>query len=219
MKRCIRTIWRWFVSWNIGLFSALISLLAFRLPFFISFLIGVSVGVIYSVYMKKKEKKDRLHDFKDERLKDAKKKVRKIGQSLWRIRSISMFSKLSRLYSICQKIIEIVEKQPDRLAVAQPFFNTTLDSIVTIIDKYIYLTKQPVKSEEIRQAMREAEGALDLALMKAENELLDMLEEDLFDLKTEVKLVKHTIASDDPFSLPTKHTITVTEEKKHEQKR
>lgn len=96
------------------------------------------------------------------------KKVRKIGQSLWRIRSISMFSKLSRLYSICQKIIEIVEKQPDRLAVAQPFFNTTLDSIVTIIDKYIYLTKQPVKSEEIRQAMREAEGALDLALMKAE---------------------------------------------------
>lgn len=57
MKRFIRTIWRWFVSWNIGLFSALISLFAFRLPFFISFLIGVSVGVIYSVYMKKKKRR------------------------------------------------------------------------------------------------------------------------------------------------------------------
>lgn len=174
---------------------------------------------MYSLYMKKKEKKDQLYDFKDERLKDAKKKVRKIGQSLWRIRSVAMFSKLSRLYSICQKIIEIVEKQPDRLAVAQPFFNTTLDSIVTIIDKYIYLTKQPVKSEEIRQAIHEAEEALSLALTKAENELLDMLEEDLFDLKTEVKLVKHTIASEDPISLPIKHTVTITEEKKHEQKR
>ncbi|MGG6431616.1 5-bromo-4-chloroindolyl phosphate hydrolysis family protein [Anoxybacillus sp. D401a] len=219
MKRFIRTIWRWFVSWNVGLFSALISLLAFRLPFPVSFLIGASIGVMYSIYMKKKEKKHVSHRSKDERLKDAKKKVRKIGQSLWRIRSISMFSKLSRLYSICQKIVEIVEKQPDRLAVAQPFFNTTLDSIVTIIDKYIYLMKQPVKNDDIRQAISEAEQALDLALTKAENQLLDMLEEDLFDLQTEVKLVKHTIATEESLSLPTKHTVTMMEEKKHEQKR
>ncbi|EMT46518.1 5-bromo-4-chloroindolyl phosphate hydrolysis family protein [Anoxybacillus flavithermus] len=219
MKRFIRTIWRWFVSWNVGLFSALISLLAFRLPFPVSFLIGASIGVMYSIYMKKKEKKHVSHRSKDERLKDAKKKVRKIGQSLWRIRSISMFSKLSRLYSICQKMVEIVEKQPDRLAVAQPFFNTTLDSIVTIIDKYIYLMKQPVKNDDIRQAISEAEQALDLALTKAENQLLDMLEEDLFDLQTEVKLVKHTIATEESLSLPTKHTVTMMEEKKHEQKR
>jgi len=219
MKRFIRTIWRWFVSWNVGLFSALISLLAFRLPFPVSFLIGASIGVMYSIYMKKKEKKHVSHRSKDERLKDAKKKVRKIGQSLWRIRSISMFSKLSRLYSICQKMVEIAEKQPDRLAVAQPFFNTTLDSIVTIIDKYIYLMKQPVKNDDIRQAISEAEQALDLALTKAENQLLDMLEEDLFDLQTEVKLVKHTIATEESLSLPTKHTVTMMEEKKHEQKR
>ena len=219
MKRFIRTIWRWFVSWNVGLFSALISLFAFRLPFPISFLIGVSIGVMYSIYIKKKEKKHISYRSKDERLKDAKKKVRKIGQSLWRIRSISMFSKLSRLYSICQKMIEIVEKQPDRLAVAQPFFNTTLDSIVTIIDKYIYLMKQPVKNDDIRQAISEAEQALDLVLAKAENQLLDMLEEDLFDLQTEVKLVKHTITTEESLSLPTKHTVTMMEEKKHEQKR
>ncbi|SFA42733.1 5-bromo-4-chloroindolyl phosphate hydrolysis protein [Anoxybacillus pushchinoensis] len=219
MKRFIRTIWRWFVSWNVGLFSALISLLAFRLPFPVSFLIGASIGVMYSIYMKKKEKKHVSHRSKDERLKDAKKKVRKIGQNLWRIRSISMFSKLSRLYSICQKMVEIVEKQPDRLAVAQPFFNTTLDSIVTIVDKYIYLMKQPVKNDDIRQAISEAEQALDLALTKAENQLLDMLEEDLFDLQTEVKLVKHTIATEESLSLPTKHTVTMMEEKKHEQER
>ncbi|WP_297987308.1 5-bromo-4-chloroindolyl phosphate hydrolysis family protein [Anoxybacillus sp.] len=209
MKRFIRTIWRWFVSWNVGLFSALISLFAFRLPFPISFLIGVSIGVMYSIYIKKKERKHISYRSKDERLKDAKKKVRKIGQSLWRIRSISMFSKLSRLYSICQKMIEIVEKQSDRLAVAQPFFNTTLDSIVTIIDKYIYLMKQPVKNDDIRQAISEAEQALDLALAKAENQLLDMLEEDLFDLQTEVKLVKHTITTEESLSLPTKHTVTM----------
>jgi 5-bromo-4-chloroindolyl phosphate hydrolysis protein len=219
MKRFIRTIWRWFVSWNVGLFSALISLLAFRLPFPVSFLIGASIGVMYSIYMKKKEKKHVSHRSKDERLKDAKKKVRKIGQNLWRIRSISMFSKLSRLYSVCQKMVEIVEKQPDRLAVAQPFFNTTLDSIVTIVDKYIYLMKQPVKNDDIRQAISEAEQALDLALTKAENQLLDMLEEDLFDLQTEVKLVKHTIATEESLSLPTKHTVTMMEEKKHEQER
>ncbi|WP_461200383.1 5-bromo-4-chloroindolyl phosphate hydrolysis family protein [Anoxybacillus sp. TBDG-1] len=213
MKRLIRTIWRWFVSWNVGLFSALISLFAFRLPFLISFLIGGSIGIMYSLYMKKKEEKHY------DRLKDAKKKVRTIGQSLWRVRSVAMFSKLSRLYSICQKMIEIVEKQPDRLAIAQPFFNTTLDSIVTVINKYIYLMRQPVKSDEIRQAIIEAEQALDLALTKAENQLLDMLEEDLFDLQTEVKLVKHTITTEEPLSLSTKHTVTMMEEKKHEQKR
>ncbi|MGG3843330.1 5-bromo-4-chloroindolyl phosphate hydrolysis family protein [Anoxybacillus kestanbolensis] len=219
MKRFVRTIWRWFVSWNVGLFSALISLFAFRLPFIISFLIGVSVGMLYSLYMKKKEKKHITYPSKDERMKEAKKKVRKIGQSLWRVRSVAMFSKLSRLYSICQKMIEIVEKQPDRLAVAQPFFNTTLDSIVTIINKYTYLMRQPVKNDEIRQAIGEAEQALDLALTKAENQLLDMLEEDLFDLQTEVKLMKHTITADKPLSLSTKHTVTMMEEKKHEQKR
>ncbi|MBB6176474.1 5-bromo-4-chloroindolyl phosphate hydrolysis protein [Anoxybacillus tengchongensis] len=217
MKRVIRTIWRWFVSWNVGLFSALISLFAFRLPFLISFLIGGSIGIMYSFYMKKKEEKH--YPSKDDRLKEAKKKVRTIGQSLWRVRSVAMFSKLSRLYSICQKMIEIVEKQPDRLAVAQPFFNTTLDSIVTIINKYIYLMRQPVKNDEIRQAIGEAEQALDLALTKAENQLLDMLEEDLFDLQTEVKLMKHTITAAKPLSLSTKHTVTMMEEKKHEQKR
>ena len=74
MKRFVRTIWRWFVSWNVGLFSALISLFAFRLPFIISFLIGVSVGMLYSLYMKKKEKKHITYPSKDERMKEAKKK-------------------------------------------------------------------------------------------------------------------------------------------------
>ncbi len=72
MKRVIRTIWRWFVSWNVGLFSALISLFAFRLPFLISFLIGGSIGIMYSFYMKKKEEKH--YPSKDDRLKEAKKR-------------------------------------------------------------------------------------------------------------------------------------------------
>ncbi|GMB08035.1 5-bromo-4-chloroindolyl phosphate hydrolysis protein [Thermolongibacillus altinsuensis] len=229
MKRLLRTMWRWFVAWNVGIAGTLLAFFAFDWPFLLSILFGGGVGYGISFYMKRKEAptvwKEPLKDertYRRQQLKEARKKVRRIGQSRFRIRSLAMWYKLSRLYNVCQKMIDAAEQEPSRFRAAQSFFNTTLDSIVTIVEKYVYLTKQPVRNDDIRKAIREAETMIDTMISTAENQLLDMLEGDLFDLETEIKVLKHTLPNDRPLSLEERKTITIDlrkEREKHEQKR
>jgi 5-bromo-4-chloroindolyl phosphate hydrolysis protein len=226
MKRLLRTMWRWFVVGNVGIAGTLLAFFAFDWSFLLSILFGGSIGYGISLYMKRKEApavwKDTLKDeraYRRQQLKEARKKVRRIGQSRFRIRSLAMWYKLSRLYNVCQKMIDAAEQEPVRFRAAQSFFNTTLDSIVTIVEKYVYLTKQPVRNDDMRTAIREAETMIDAMITTAENQLLDMLEGDLFDLEAELKVLKHSLPNDPPLSLEERKAITIDLRKEREDER
>jgi 5-bromo-4-chloroindolyl phosphate hydrolysis protein len=200
MRRMLWTLWRLFVSWNIGLIGAIIAFFVFDYQFFISFLSGTALMVITSVYMKRKSDKivagDLLKEEKEyisSQLKDARKKIKRIGRARFKVRSLVTWNKISRIYSASQKILAAVEQDPQRFRAAQSFFITKLDSAVTMIEKYIYLIHQPVRNAEMNEAIRNAERLLGELAKTAEQELLHILSDDVFDLDVEVKLLKQAL--------------------------
>jgi 5-bromo-4-chloroindolyl phosphate hydrolysis protein len=196
----LRTLWRLFVSWNIGLIGAIIVFFVFDYQFFLSFLSGTALMVITSAYMKRKADKivtsDLLKEEKDyirSQLKEAGKKIKRIGRARFRVRSLVTWNRISRIYVASQKILAAAEQDPRRFRAAQSFFITTLDSAVTMIEKYIYLVRQPVRSQEMNEAIRNAEELLGELAASTEQELLRILSDDVFDLDVEVKLLKQAL--------------------------
>jgi 5-bromo-4-chloroindolyl phosphate hydrolysis protein len=200
MRKTLMTLWRLFVSWNIGFIGAVIAFFVFDYQFFLSFLSGTTLMVITFFYMKRKADKVIASDFlKEEKayirsqLKETQKKIKRIGRARFKVRSFVMWNKISRIYSNAQKILAAVEQEPRRFRAAQSFFITTLDSAVTIIEKYVYLTSQPVRNQEMNEAIRNTEKLLDELATSTEQELLRILSEDVFDLDVEVKLLKQAL--------------------------
>jgi 5-bromo-4-chloroindolyl phosphate hydrolysis protein len=200
MRKVLRTIWRLFVSWNVGLIGAIIVFFVFDYQFFLSFLSGTALMVITSAYMKRKADKIAASDLlKDEKeyirseLKEARKKINRIGRARFKVRSFVIWNQISRIYAASQKILAAVEQDPRRFRAAQSFFITTLDSAVTMIEKYVYLIRQPVRSQEMNEAIRNAEGLLRELAASTEQELLRILSDDAFDLDVEVKLLKQAL--------------------------
>ncbi|MBA2870310.1 5-bromo-4-chloroindolyl phosphate hydrolysis protein [Anoxybacillus calidus] len=200
MRKVLRTLWRLFVSWNIGLIGAIIVFFVFDYQFFLSFLSGTALMVITSAYMKRKADKvvtsDLLKEEKDyirSELKEADKKIKRIGRARFKVRSLVTWNQISRIYAASQKILAAVEQDPRRFRAAQSFFITTLDSAVTMIEKYIYLVRQPVRSQEMNEAIRNAEGLLGELAASTEQELLRILSDDVFDLDVEIKMLKQAL--------------------------
>jgi 5-bromo-4-chloroindolyl phosphate hydrolysis protein len=150
--------------------------------------------------MKRKADKIAASDFlKDEKeyirseLKEAGKKIKRIGRARFKVRSLVIWNQISRIYASSQKILAAAEQDPHRFRAAQSFFITTLDSAVTMIEKYIYLVRQPVRSHEMNEAIRNAEELLRELAASTEQELLRILSDDVFDLDVEVKLLKQAL--------------------------
>ncbi|RAK16599.1 5-bromo-4-chloroindolyl phosphate hydrolysis protein [Anoxybacillus vitaminiphilus] len=200
MRKALKTLWRLFVSWNIGLIGAIVVFFVFDYQFFLSFLSGTVLMVITSAYMKRKEDKIVASDlFKEEKdyirseLKEADKKIKRMGRARFKVRSLVIWNHISRIYTASRKILDAVEQDPRRFRAAQSFFITTLDSAVTMIEKYIYLVRQPVRSQEMNEAIRNAEELLRELAASTEQELLRILSDDVFDLDVEVKLLKQAL--------------------------
>jgi 5-bromo-4-chloroindolyl phosphate hydrolysis protein len=136
-----------------------------------------------------KEEKDYIRS----ELKEADKKIKRIGRARFKVRSLVTWNQISRIYAASQKILAAVEQDPRRFRAAQSFFITTLDSAVTIIEKYIYLVRQPVRSHEMNEAIRNAEGLLRELAASTEQELLRILSDDVFDLDVEIKMLKQAL--------------------------
>lgn|GEM_PF-577062 len=200
MRKFIKKLWRIFVSWNIGLFSAIIAFFLADFEIIPSLLFGGGAMFITNFYMKRKEdrliRSDLAKDEKDyirEQMKIARNKINRIGKSRFKVRSLKAWSDISKVYTIANKILASVEEDPRRFRSAQNFFITKLDSAIEIIEKYIFLASQPVRNNEINETIHNAELALKKLAHSAEREFVDILKEDIEELDIEVKLLQQEL--------------------------
>ncbi|ANB56906.1 5-bromo-4-chloroindolyl phosphate hydrolysis family protein [Anoxybacillus sp. B7M1] len=200
MKRLLMTLWRWFVSWNVGFITATIVFFLLDYQFFLSFISGTAAMVLTSFCMKWRSQRihagDLLKEEKDyirTQLAEARKKWRRMRRARLKIRSMVMWQRISHISATVDKMIQAVERQPQKFRVAQSFFIQELDSAVTMIEKYAYLIHQPVRSEEMKEALRKTEKLLEELESSAEQQLLEILSDDVFDLKIEAKLLEQSL--------------------------
>jgi 5-bromo-4-chloroindolyl phosphate hydrolysis protein len=200
MKKFFMTLWRLFVSWNVGLIVAIVTFFLFNYQFFLSFLSGTAVMFITSAYMKRKAHRivasDLLKEEKDyirTQLMEARKKWKRMRRARLKVRSLVMWQKISRVCTAVEKMMDAVRQHPHQFRAAQSFFMNELDLAVTIIEKYVYLVNQPVRNEEMREALYRTETLLDELVSSAEQRLLEILSNDVFDLKIDTKLLEQSL--------------------------
>ncbi|AST91815.1 MULTISPECIES: 5-bromo-4-chloroindolyl phosphate hydrolysis family protein [Sutcliffiella] len=187
-------------SFNISVIVFLIALFSSGFQFTISALISlITFFTSYSLLKKKfipnsnlnkivnKEKK-----YVAQQMKEAKKKVKEINNARFRVRSIFVFQTINNVYKMSNKVIKMIETEPQRFRDASHFIHQHLDSAAIITDKYVKLVSQPVRDHTIKSSIREAEDGLKSLEKAMERELISILNNDITNLDVELKLIKNS---------------------------
>jgi 5-bromo-4-chloroindolyl phosphate hydrolysis protein len=200
MKQLLKTLWRWFVSWNIGVVVAVIVFFLADFHFLPSFLSGMGAMFVTSAMMKRRGHRIAAQEMlKEEKayirsqIHEARRQWKQMRRARYRLRSLGMWQKISCMCMIVDKMIRAVEQHPHQFRIAQPFFLNELPMAVTMIEKYVYLTNQPVRSQEMKEVLWKTERLLNELAETAEKRLLEILSNDVFDLQVEAKMLEQSL--------------------------
>ncbi|KJE26519.1 5-bromo-4-chloroindolyl phosphate hydrolysis family protein [Geobacillus kaustophilus] len=208
MKQLLRTIWRWFVSWNAGVIVAVVVFIAADFRFWPSILSGM--GAMWGVSAIMKRRHHRLPadvsaeewEYVQSQLREARALWKRLRRARFQLRSMAMWQVVSRLSSVVDRLIRAVEQRPHRLRLAQPFLLNEWPTAVEMVEKYAYLSQQPVQSADMAKALRETEKVLGELTSAAERQLLEVLSNDVWSLQTEAKLLRQSLQQADGLRLP-----------------
>lgn len=200
MRKILWGLFSFFVSFSFGLFTTALSLFG-GTGLFLALLFGGFVHIsgtwlLYSLLTKKRFPKGMIkqeQNYIAQLLDNAKKKIRQIQMARFRIKTIRMQQTISKMTKISTKIVKLIEENPGRYRGANRFFNTDLNSAAELIDKYVTLSNQPVKTMEINEALQTCEDTLNDLTTAMEQELLDLLNDDVLYLEAESNVIKQTI--------------------------
>ncbi|MEW5321588.1 5-bromo-4-chloroindolyl phosphate hydrolysis family protein [Geobacillus thermoleovorans] len=208
MKQLLRTIWRWFVSWNAGVIVAVVVFIAADFRFWPSILSGMGAMWGVSAIMKRRHHRLPADASAEElayvrsQLGEARALWKRLRRARYRLRSVAMWQAISRLSTVVDRMIRAIEQQPHRLRLAQPFLLNEWPTAVEMVEKYAYLSQQPVQSADMAKALRETEKVLGELTSAAERQLLEVLSNDVWSLQTEAKLLRQSLQQADGLRLP-----------------
>ncbi|HOP28023.1 MAG TPA: 5-bromo-4-chloroindolyl phosphate hydrolysis family protein [Spirochaetota bacterium] len=101
-----------------------------------------------------------------------------------------------KIQDICKTgldIFDYIQKNPDDLTKAKQFINYYLDTTEKIVNKYVDLISKKERNSEIDAAISNVENVLDSIKDTYTKQLHNLLEDDLLDLNTEIKVLEKTI--------------------------
>ncbi len=193
---------RLLLSMIAGLLSAYIFYDFIYRKFLLSTLIGILLYYLTWRVIKSIQKRGKNETVKGDpfRSMQAEKAVREGTKRLRNIRSQTRLvpdnEVAAKIQDICKTGLEIfdyLQKNPDDLTKAKQFINYYLDATEKIVTQYIEFINRKEKSGEIEQAIANVEGVLDSIKNTYSKQLHNLLEDDLLDLNTEIKVLEKTI--------------------------
>ncbi|MEC5186327.1 5-bromo-4-chloroindolyl phosphate hydrolysis protein [Geobacillus thermodenitrificans] len=207
MKQLLRTIWRWFVSWNVGIIVAVTVFIAADFRFLPSLLSGMGAMWGVSAVMKRRQRRLVADVSAEEQayvrsqLREARVLWKRVRRARFRLRSVAMWQTVSRLSAVVDRIIRAVEQKPHQLRLVQPFFLNEWPTAVEMVEKYVYLSQQPVQNADMAEALRRTERLLGELTQAAERQLLEVLSSDVWSLQTEAKVLEQSLQQPDRLHL------------------
>lgn len=143
-------------------------------------------------------------------LKEGKEKIKTLQSHYYKVRSISSFKQLMDMTKIANKILTIVQQNPRKFYLAEPFFYSHLDSAIELTEKYSLLVGQPVKDMEMRIALQETREMLRSLQHVMEADLKRVLSTDVEQLRMELDYAR--------LAVDQHHTRTINQQKQIEHK-
>jgi 5-bromo-4-chloroindolyl phosphate hydrolysis protein len=133
------------------------------------------------------------YKFIDNNLKEAREKIRRLQRALFNVSQLGNARENRELLATVKSIYANTKREPRRFFQAEGFYYKHLDSLVEIAEKYAYLSKQPVKSREMNETMRDSRHAIIVLGQTVKKDLRVMLNDDVDTLHFELDVAKKTI--------------------------
>ncbi|WP_044893266.1 5-bromo-4-chloroindolyl phosphate hydrolysis family protein [Bacillus alveayuensis] len=180
------------ISWFIIFF-------AFNASFFLSVMLSLMIGffvfLISQLLAKQKLLKTnglsrREYAYIHRNLKEAKQKQIRLQRTLFKARTIDSWKILFDINRLSRRIYQIVKNEPKRFYQGEKYFYYHLDSCVELSEKYVQLASQPIKDADIRHSLEVTKKTLRELNNHLEKDLIDVLSNDLNDLKWELDFAK-----------------------------
>lgn len=202
MKEALAFTLRLIGSSAIGVVSWFVYFFAFHAGFFISFLYAIGTGAVVffgsKYFFKWRHMKGARLSYKEYKyihthLREGKIKIRRIQRNMFRAGGFTQALKNYDVIKTIRKIHSIVSKDPIRFYEIEPFYYTHLDSLAELMDRYVFLDSQPVKTAEISTSLKETKRTIEEMSKTIDDDLKQLLEKDVQALQLEIEVAKKSI--------------------------
>ncbi|WP_050614488.1 5-bromo-4-chloroindolyl phosphate hydrolysis family protein [Bacillus testis] len=179
-----------------------ICLIAFDIAFLYSFLSGLGAGLITFfglkwIFARKTIKNSGLsrreYKYIEEHLAEAKGKIGRLQKVMFSVGNIFTIKQNYDVIRVAKKIQSIVENDPKRFYEVESFYYSHLDSLVELTEKYVFLTKQPAKTAQIQESLRDTRITISSLSETVEKDLFSLLSSDVDSLALELDVAKQAI--------------------------
>ena len=129
----------------------------------------------------------------EETLKNAERKLALIQGHIRNIQKTSVQQKAAVLADTIGRIIQNVKDDPKDIRPARKFFDYYMDTTIKLLDGYVDIEKRNVSDPQLKGALLSIEQMLEKMNKAFEKQLVQLLEDNLLDLETELKVLHNTI--------------------------
>ena len=102
----------------------------------------------------------------------------------------------TKLYERGIQILDYLKKHPEKMAKSSRFLSYYLETAGKICEKYLDFSKNKVQSEDIDDVLESTKRAMILLEKAFDNEFLKLMEDDIIDIETDVKVLENSMKWD-----------------------
>jgi 5-bromo-4-chloroindolyl phosphate hydrolysis protein len=119
-------------------------------------------------------------------------KLKTLKTYIEKIKTKEVKDKVNAINTVVEKIIDDIKKDPKDVKLAKQFLNYYLDTTILILNKYIDISSQDMKSKKIKDTLVKVENLLDTIKAAFEKQLEKLYSDDLLNLDTEIQVLEQT---------------------------
>lgn len=126
-------------------------------------------------------------------LREGSRKLAALGSAVGKIPDQRVRAKGQAICDLAARIISTIRQDPKDLKPARQFLNYYLDATVKVVEQYVNLHRRGTESSEVGATLERVESSLDTIRAAYQKQLDQLLENDVLDLDTELKVLEQTI--------------------------
>jgi 5-bromo-4-chloroindolyl phosphate hydrolysis protein len=158
---------------------------------------GIAFGLtgltLTSRFLKKNQLTRREYRYIKKNLDVAKKKINRLSKMQFSIRHIHSLKQRIDVLRVTRKIYKLTSREPKRFYKAERFYFSHLDSILELTEKYVFLSSQPKRTQELEHSLSETRRTLNELTEAVEQDLYKVLSDDIDHLNFEIDVAKNTL--------------------------
>ena len=125
------------------------------------------------------------------------------AQSVSKIQSLNdeipderMSAQIDLIERLTTQIFDCVKEHPEKLKQIRQFLNYYLPTTIKLMEQYVTLQNQSVKTENITDGMQKIEDLLDKVIVAFQRQLDALFESDVVDITADIRVMEQMMASE-----------------------